>query len=249
LEETFNEWRRVGSTCRGALVWQWQDVTPGAGWGMMDSLGRRKPVWYALQRACRTRQLILTDEGLNGLAVHILNEADQPLDAILRLDCLSEAGAPVRQAEHAVTLPPRAATRLDTSALMPGFFDITYAYRFGPPVHDVTVASLYDCATGTLLADACHFPDIAALKIRDVGMTVSIGQDAQGWSLRLLPQRFAQFVHIDDQAFTAAENWLHLAPGRERRIRLLSPADPAAIPRGEVRALNMDRVIQYTGRQ
>ncbi len=74
MEQVFNEWRRVGSGCRGGLVWQWQDVSLGAGWGVIDGLHRRKPAWYALQKACRSRQLILTDEGLNGLAVHILNE-------------------------------------------------------------------------------------------------------------------------------------------------------------------------------
>ena len=33
MRETFSEWRRTGSRCAGALVWQFQDVMPGAGWG------------------------------------------------------------------------------------------------------------------------------------------------------------------------------------------------------------------------
>ena len=247
LEETFNEWRRVGSTCRGGLVWQWQDVIPGAGWGLIDSLGRRKPIWYAAKRAWRSRRIILTDEGLNGLAMHILNETDATLHATLRLACFKDSATPVREAEQPITVAPRSAMRLDSVAVFPGFFDITYAYRFGPRSHDVTFASLHDRVTGALLTDTCHFPNMAALQVRDIGLEVSVNLDEQGWSLRLLSQHFAQFVHIDDAAFVPTEDWLHLAPGHERRISL-SATDESAAPRGEVSALNMDRIVRYAGR-
>jgi beta-mannosidase len=70
---------------------------------------------------------------------------------------------------------------------------------------------------------------------------------ADGWSLKLRATSFARFLHIDDQAFTASENWLHLAPGRDRRIALLADREEAAVPQGEIRALNMDRVVRYAG--
>lgn len=245
IEETFNEWRRLGSTCRGGLVWQWQDVQPGAGWGLMDSHGRRKPAWYALQRACRTQQIMLTDEGLNGLAVHIVNEADAPLRAVLRLACLKHGVAPLREAEQTLTIGARSALCLRSAALLPAFFDITYAYRFGPLAHDVTVALLHDEATGRLIAEACHFPDLASLQPHDIGLEVMVEHGADEWSLRLRSTSFAQFLHIDDHAFTASENWLHLAPGHERRITLLPDREEAAVPQGEIRALNMDRVVRY----
>jgi beta-mannosidase len=249
IEETFNEWRRVGSTCQGALVWQWQDVVPGAGWGLLDSRGRRKPAWYALRRACRTRQIILTDEGLNGLAVHILNERAEPLRAKLRLACLSNGQVAAREAEREIEVAARSAICLWGAELFPAFFDITQAYRFGPPAHNVTIASLHDPFSGELIADTCHFPDIAALQPHDIGLSADVVRDGDGWALRLMATSFAQFLSVDDEAFTAAENWFHLPPGQERHIALLPDGREMAPPRGEVRALNMDRVVHYAGRE
>jgi beta-mannosidase len=248
MEQVFDEWRRVGSTCRGGLVWQWQDVAPGAGWGVIDSLGRRKPAWYALQRAFRTRQVILTDEGLNGLAIHVINESDAPLDAILRLACFKDGDTRVREAARPIVIEPRGTWSMGSAALLPGFFDITYAYRFGPRAHDVTVASLHDYASDALIADACHFPDIAAMQPRDIGLEVAVEHADDGWFLKLRSRHFGQFLHIDDAAFTARENWLHLPPGIDRRIALSPGSDPDATPQGEISALNMDRVARYAGR-
>ncbi len=170
------------------------------------------------------------------------------LRATVRIACFMHGASPVREAEQSVAIGPRQAVCLRSAALLPGFFDITYAYRFGPRVHDVTVATLHDADSNTLIAQACHFPDIAALQPRDIGLEVAVEQDEAGWSLRLLSRHFALFLHIDDAAFVARENWLHLVPGHERRIDLVPDTGQRAIPRGEVRALNMDRTVQYTGR-
>jgi beta-mannosidase len=248
MEHVFDEWRRPGSSCRGGLVWQWQDVSPGSGWGVIDSLGRRKPAWYALQRAFRNRQLILTDEGLNGLAVHVVNETDAPLHAMLRIACFKEGAIPVREAERAIVVEPRGSLSLTTAALFSSFFDISYAYRFGPRAHDVTVATLHDAATNKLIAETCHFPDIAALQPRDTGLEVAVEHDDGCWSLRLRSRHFVKFLHIDDAAFSPRENWLHLVPGHDRRIVLVPEADSRAVPQGEVNALNMDRPVRYVGR-
>ena len=98
----------------------------------MDSSGQPKPVWHALRRAFRPRQVILTDEGLNGLHIHVLNETPQPLHAVLRLTCLRDGTHPVREATREITLPSRGKMRLESAVLLLEFFDITYAYRFGP---------------------------------------------------------------------------------------------------------------------
>ncbi|HEY7578028.1 MAG TPA: glycoside hydrolase family 2 protein [Acetobacteraceae bacterium] len=248
MEQVVSEWRRLGSGCRGGLVWQWQDVALGAGWGIIDSVHRRKPAWHALQRACRPRQLIVTDEGLNGLALHVLNERETALHAVLRIECLQDGATVVRQAQCPVDLAPRSGLCLDAASLLPEFFDITYAYRFGPPAHDVTIATLSDSVSGELIADAFHFPDVAAVQPREIGLEVAVDRDSHGWYLRLLSHRLARYLHIDDASFMPQEDWLHLPPGRPRRIALQPAKDDAhAIPRGEVRALNMMRAVPYAG--
>jgi beta-mannosidase len=244
----FSEWRRVGSACAGGLVYQLQDLTPGAGWGVIDARGRPKPAWHALRRALRPRQVLLTDEGLNGLDVHIVNETPQPLHAVLRLTCLRDGAHIAREATRDITLPPRHAVRHRSAALLPAFFDITYAYRFGPRAHDVTVASLYDAEDNTVIADAVHFPAGPALPPRDLGLQASVTRDGDVWQLRVCSQAFAAFLHIEDPAFAAEDDWLHLPPGRDQVIALRALGDAGAVPEGEIHALNMDRVVRYSGR-
>ncbi|MGO7465110.1 glycoside hydrolase family 2 protein, partial [Rhizobium ruizarguesonis] len=60
IEETFAEWRRKGSACNGALVWTLQELLPGPGWGVIDSTGEPKQVWYAMRRAFRPVQVVFT---------------------------------------------------------------------------------------------------------------------------------------------------------------------------------------------
>lgn len=255
IDAVFSEWRRTGSGCSGGLIWQLQDLSPGAGWGVLDSHGRPKPAWHALRHAFRPRQIILTDEGLNGLHVHVLNESAEPMRAVLRLICLKDGTHPVRAAERQITLPARSAVRHASAALLPEFFDITYAYRFGPCPHEVTVASLHDAENDTLIAEAAHFPNGPHLPARDLGLVAAVERVGDTWNLRLLARGFVQFLHIQDPCFAAEDDWLHLLPGRERRIRLLPVARPpsgpgqtTAIPNGEIRALNMDQVVRYAGR-
>lgn len=151
MEATIAEWRRADSSCRGALVWMLKDFVPGAGWGVIDASGLPKPAWHALRRAFRPVQVALTDEGLNGLGIHLINETAATVRAMLSLRCLKD-GAVVMRRERDVELPPRSNRTLSSAELIGSFFDITWAYKFGPPPLDVTVVTLGD------LARAVHFP-------------------------------------------------------------------------------------------
>jgi beta-mannosidase len=131
-----------------------KDVVPGAGWGVIDASGRPKPAWHALRRAFRPVQVALTDEGLNGLAIHLNNETAETVQAKLTLRCLKD-DAVVMHRERDVELPPRSNQTLSSAELIGSFFDITWAYRFGPPALDITIIKLGE------LARAVHFPVLA----------------------------------------------------------------------------------------
>ena len=57
----------------------------------------------------------------------------------------------------------------------------------------------------------------------------------------------AQSVHFDDEHYRAADEWFHLAPGVERTVRLLPRDGTAAVPDGEVHALNGQGPARYKG--
>ena len=99
-----------------------------------------------------------------------------------------------------------------------------------------------------MLADAVHFPGGAALPTHDLGLEAAVFRRHDAWRLRLRTRSFAQFLHIDDPAFAAEDNWLHLPPGQDKWITLRPLGDMAAIPNGEIHALNMDRIVRYAGR-
>ncbi len=61
------------------------------------------------------------------------------------------------RAEREVVLAPRSTTAIPDVDLWGAFFDTTYAYRFGPPSHDVTIARLQS-ASGEVDRRSLPFP-------------------------------------------------------------------------------------------
>ncbi len=74
MAEVFGEWRRPGSGCGGGLVLWLRDLAPGAGWGLLDHVGRPKPAALALAPVLQPTAVWLVDEGLNGLDVHVSHD-------------------------------------------------------------------------------------------------------------------------------------------------------------------------------
>lgn len=236
MEQVFAEWRRAGSTAAGGLVWFLNDLAPGAGWGVIDAAGEPKATYFALKRAFGSVHVGLTDEGLNGFGIHLVNETATARDLTLTFACYGETPHPLVRVEHPVSLAPRSAQSLASDALIGRFFDTTRAYRFGPAAHDATIARLTDAA-GHLVAEATHVLPGRAAAPRDIGLTAAVTTSAGRPALDISATRFARFVTIDDETGRAADQGFCLAPG-ETRIVLLQPGTGAENPRGRVSALN-----------
>jgi beta-mannosidase len=57
-------WLRSGvPRSMGALIWQWNDVWAGHSWSLVDAVGRAKPAWHAVRRACAQRLLSIEPTG------------------------------------------------------------------------------------------------------------------------------------------------------------------------------------------
>jgi beta-mannosidase len=248
METTVGEWRRSGSSCNGALVWTLQDLMPGAGWGVIDSTGDPKSTWYALRRAYRPTQVIMTDEGLNGLAIHCINDRPSSLRVRLEFACYSGKHV-VASASTVVVLAPNSTMTFSAFSLLGQFFDVTYAYRFGSPSHEVCVAALFDAGSNALVADAFHFPQgPCAVRPVDV-LDLQLDYNDNRWWLTVTAPTTAVSAHIDDEYYRPVDNWFHLIPGRSRRIELLPRSQSASAPSGAVTAVNCAARVHYRGAQ
>lgn len=249
-EAVFSEWRRSGSTCAGGLVWQWRDLQPGAGWGLLDQAGQPKPVWHALARHWQPLQLLITDEGLNGLDLHVIHEGAQPLELTLSLQALRDGQRVVIEGQCAFGLAGRSQQRFSSTDLWGRFFDATYAYRFGPPAHDLCVATLRDARSQAVLARAVHLPQ-RALARADLGWQTRLERDAQGLALYVSGSRFSQYLHFSSASHRPGVDWFHLPPGVEQCIRLQPREGVAVEPAlagGSLNALNSlsERWIRFS---
>jgi beta-mannosidase len=240
-EAAYGEWRRPGSSCRGALVWTLQDLLPGAGWGVIDATGLPKPVWHGLRRAFRPVQLLFSDEGTNGLYAHVINETAEALSLTLDVSALRDGAHPVVSGRRELALVARGHISLAATELFGAFFDTTYAFRFGPPAHDVTVGRL---TMGNVeVATAFSPPRGRMAALHAANVSAEAGEDASGIFLSLATDRLAQSVSLAFPGWLADDNWFHLAPGASRIVRLRRHGSAEGGLSGEIRHLGSSSVI------
>ena len=243
MAATFAEWRRAASSCQGALIWFLRDLWPGAGWGVVDSSGQPKSVYYYLKRALQPVSISLTDEGGNGLYVHVQNESPQPRRAEVEVTAYRHGHTQVGQGKQTIELPAHANASWPLMAWFDWFADWSWAYRFGPASAHVLVAVLRG-DSGEELARAFAFPTGMAFALeRDLGLTVVAKALEPGlFDVTVQAARFAQAVYFDVDGLVPDDAYFHLAPGQQHtvRMRALPGAALAATVSGGVRALNLE---------
>ncbi len=237
MSRVLGDWRRPGSRCDGALILTWQDLWPGAGWGVLDSSGAPKAAYYALARAFAGRTVLICDDGLSGLAINVFNDGPDQLQATLRVAVHGDAGAELEGSECPIELDAHQQVSVNATQLLNGFRDLTDAYRFTPLEYDVVVAEL-SSAEGRSLARAHYLPGgPARCREADVGLRAQAWPEAAGsWSMTVSSERFAQYVSIDAPGFRASDSWFHLAPRETLELQL--DGDPGRPLQGALRSLN-----------
>ena len=239
MADVFAEWRSGFSNNRGGLVWFFKDLWPGAGWGLVDSLGLPKPAYHHVRRAWKTRQLTLTDEGLDGLHLHAINETAEPMAGFLEVVMLLD-DIVVGRGESRCVVPARSTQSVAAVEILGGFRDLNHAYRFGPPAHDTVIATLYD-ADRRPLSEAFHFvrPSVPAPRW-DVELTAKARAIGAGrYELTLRSNRFVHSVSLDVAGYLPDDDWFHLPPGRDKIVRFTPDRRREAKFAGYVEALNL----------
>jgi beta-mannosidase len=246
MGRVFSEWRSPANDCGGGLVWFYRDLWPGAGWGITDSAGRPKAAYWSLKRAWAPQTVRLTDEGLDGLCIHVLNDSAEMLDAVVELEMLHGGRVVTTAPRKPVLVPARGGVTLAGDALVGYFTDSTNAYRFGPPKQDVVAVRLRRVGTGEIIAEDFHFP--AGMNLapqRGVKVSHHCEWRADGGvEVTLQSDTFLQSAAITCEGFTPSDNHFHLSPSQKKRIRFYpATASVGNIFRMQLEALNITEAI------
>ncbi len=251
MEQVLGEFRRPGSPCRGSLLMALRDIRPGAGFGVVDAMGNPKAPWYVLKRLFDPIGLILTDERLNGLSINVLNDTCEVLSGELSISLFNDGHLKVESVTAPVSVDSRSGLEISSSEMFGSFRDVTYAYRFGTPVHDLVVVELKAKleSSGEEISRLAYFFPLGhdnstefSLGLNAVALPRSNGE----WCLRISAERVAKFVSIEAKGFRPDDSWFHLAPGLTKEI-ILTPEigmGPERHPVGKVRAINSKTAAQ-----
>lgn len=235
MAHVFDEWRS-GGRCGGGLTWFYQDLRPGAGWGIVDSLGRPKAAYFHLKRAWAPQAIRVLDRGLDGVLLSVVNDESESLQAEVEV-LLMRGGTATARSLRAVRVPPRSVRHLGGDETLEYFTDSTYAYRFGPQQHDVVVARLWQ--DGEVLAEHTHVPDrtrpVLPATVRAV--IESVSDDTL--ELQLETDAVAYDVRVSVRDHEAADNHFDLTPGHVKRVRLLRTGGRERAFRGVVEGANL----------
>ena len=243
MAEVFGEWRRGASVTSGGIILWSRDLVPGSGWGVLDDRGDPKVVLHHLRRALAPVAVWTTDEGLNGLSVHVANDRPQPLSAQLRVALYRDGEVRVEEAQAAVVVPPHAVIEHSVEAILGRFVDAGYAYRFGEPQHHLVVASLEQ--DDALISQAFRFP-VGPPSVRrsaaELGLTAAASARDGNVEVTIAAARVAYGVRLSRSGLVPDDDAFTIEPGRSRTITMrpgISAPVTDAATSVSVRALNL----------
>jgi len=233
MAEVFGEWRRPASPCDGGIILWSADLEPGAGWGILDSQGQPKAAYWFLKRALAPCAIWTTDEGLNGIDIHVANDRPEPLDAWLRLALYRMGKERIAESELAINIPKHKTLTFGVEQILRRFVDAAYAYRFGPPGHNVIAASLHLNRGDNPFAQSFRFPAgriTERMPISELGLEAHSRVLAEGTiEMVVSTQRFAWGVRPVARGYIPDDAYFGIEPGGKRRV-LLTPVQSGVTP-------------------
>jgi beta-mannosidase len=186
----------------------------------------------------------MTDHGLDGLRLHVVNEEAEPLQCKLELSLYQGGRVQTAHAEQHLDVPARENVTIEADALLGRFTDIAYAYRFGSPQHDVTMARLLN-KDGTVLAQDFHFPHGLNLPLQTSAQwQASAQRRGDGCVMvELSSDTFLQSVQFECNGFLPEDAYFHLAPQTRRQLVFRPIDDTPRKFKAYIGALNVKETV------
>jgi beta-mannosidase len=230
----FGEWRRAASPCAGGIVLTGRDLVPGPGWGLLDSSGAAKATLLALTDVLAPRALVATDEGLEGLALHLHNDTAAAVYGTLEVTLVGLAGGR-ESVSVEVRVEAHSSQRRAVDGVIGAFRDVTHAYGFGEPQYAGVLARWLDGdghAVASLYRPAGEWP------LGDPGLTATATHDdTESVLVEVSTEGAAYGVVVEAAGFVADRGWFAVEPGGSRRVRLTREQGYAGDLVATVRAL------------
>lgn len=247
--DTAGYWRRADSRCAGALVLTMRDLVPGAGWGLLDSTGTPKAPWFVLSRLYQPIAAVISDDGLDGIRIHVVNDTDAPLSGALTVRLYTTAGTVGDEKSVHIDVPARGSVNWLLDTLLGRFTDAAHTYRFGRRSFDCVQVELAD-DTGAMVTSAVRLLGPAGRPCEHgIGLTARAGVGADGEQfIDIRTERLAQYVVVELDDGEPTDSWFHLPAGTGARVGIRRRRTDRP-PTGRIRCLNGDVTVPITAHE
>lgn len=234
MSQVFSEWRSSYSNCNGGLVWFYKDILAGAGWGVIDKDNTPKAAYYYLKRILQPIQVVLTDEGLQGLHLHIINEMASSFTGTIEFVMINESIS-VAKAKREIKVASNQKIKVIAEEMLGGFYDTSYAYKFGAPKHEVACVTLKN-ESGKIVSQQFYFPVTHHLPMIEANVVAEFSEN----KLSISSDKFLYAVQIVCDDFLPEDNYFHLIPNEKKEIKFNTNN---AKPKIQITAVNLQHVI------
>ncbi len=214
--------RRFRGECMGTLVWQLNDIWPGASWSSIDSLGRRKALHYAEKRMFAPVMISCEETGelserpfcieeptaINkGVRLHVANETSEPVSGVVRWSLRNPDSSVIMHGREGVSLSAFSGEWLDYLDLSEYNEHIVH-FSYGLDVNGVSVSE-----GSVLLTPPKHY------EFEDPGLEVTVSPDRK--ELTVHAKAFAKGVWIKgtDADLFLSDNFFDMEAG-EKTVRI-----------------------------
>lgn len=240
IKQVYGRWRRPGSVCGGGLLWFYKDLVPGAGWGMIDSAGSPKPLYYQIKRSFHPVAAFINDNGLDGLEALVVNDTPEQLSVEIQIKVISVPDTVSTQCVMQIGITSGGCWQSSIDALLDGFRDLNYRYQFGARQHDLVSLQVFNSGTHELLCDDVYFAETMALPLEhcaDISCESSL--EGERYFLNISSNCFLQSVIPEISKCDVSDKGFHLVPGVARRIEVFPHTDNVGEMKGSISALNL----------